>query len=422
MNIMLIHRIAYALRDENVFSIISELKTLDTCSGDTVLNYKYKKLQEIMNYAIKNTKYYMSKNIRSININEFPISDKEIIRNNMRMFTDSGFRANKRSTSGTTGAPFIFPKDVNASAYMDAMMYHAYSWHDIKMNDKQARLWGRPLSFKGRLLQSIKDLLLNRIRLSAFEMKDSNCFKYFNKLLYFKPKYFYSYSSALYQFALFVDKYKLDGLSLGVKVAICTGEVLFDYQRGTIEKAFGCKVINEYGSTENGIIGFECEHRKMHIMPTVYLEIENPDQNGYGAIIVTELNSRSLLFLKYKNGDVGRLIDETCKCGRQYQLLEIREGRIDDYIICPDGSLVYDAILAYSLKNYASKFKAVQESIYRIDICLVPNSRYSKSSEDKIIHQLREYLGHEMNINFNLVEDIPPEKSGKLRYFVSKIK
>ena len=56
-------------------------------------------------------------------------------------------------------------------------------------------------------------------------------------------------------------------------------------------------------------------------------------------IVLTELNSRSIPFIRYKNGDVGRILNEKCDCQRPYEIIEIKEGRIDDYIRCPDGRL-----------------------------------------------------------------------------------
>lgn len=421
----------YFLTNEKVSRYIKELKETEILSNKAMQKYQKEKLIKLINYvtannayyneAIKQDKYTTIKRNDIYNLNELPIVDKQFLKDNLQSFVDKKFKQYWRSTSGTTGTPFSFTKDCIATGYMDAMMYNVYSWHGIEIGDKQARLWGRALKPKERFIQNVKDLILNRKRLSAFEMNENNCIKYFEKLIRFKPKYFYSYSNALYQFAAFLENNRLDGKRLGVHIAICTGEVLFSHQRKKIAEVFGCKVVNEYGSTENGIIGFECEYGKMHVMPTVVVEIDNPDENGLGHIVVTEINSRSIPFIRYKIGDIGKVLKDTCECKRPYEIIEIHEGRIDDYIRCPDGRLVYDAILAYTLKGYALQFKAYQENINSLKIYLVPNDNYNIHTEATVKKILQRYLGEEINIEIIQVEKIPFETTGKFRYFVSNV-
>lgn len=410
----------------NVYNNIHELQQLDKLTRIELQIYLQNKINKLMDY-IKFNKYYNKKlysnrhQNNEILFRNLPQIDKRLLIGNIEALIDNDFKQSYRSTSGTTGTPFRFPKDNIASGYMDAMMYIAYSWHGIGMCDKQALIWGRSIKRLDRLLQYCKDLLLNRKRLSAFEMNKSACTKYFKLLTRYKPRYFYSYSNALYQFALFIEECGYDGKTLGVAVAICTGEVLFPYQRDKIAAVFGCRVVNEYGSTENGIIGFECEYGRMHLMPTVFVEIDNPDENGVGEIVVTELNSRSIPFIKYKNGDLGRLVKTKCECRRPYDEIEIREGRIDGYIKCKNGRLVYDAILAYTLKDYATRFKAYQLKDDLLKVFLIPVSGYGARSVSDITKTLKKYLGAEMKIELIETTDIPSEKSGKFRYFVPLI-
>ncbi|MDZ7833626.1 MAG: hypothetical protein U5L07_17910 [Desulfobacterales bacterium] len=264
--------------------------------------------------------------------------------------------------------------------------------------------------------------MLGRKRLSAFEMSDHNCRRFHAILLNHKPGYFYCYPNAMYQFALSLERLGLDGKEIGASVVICTGEILFQYQKEKIEQVTGARVVNEYGSTENGIIAFECEYGTMHLLPTVHVDIMDPDQAGFGEIAVTELNSRSVPFIKYKIGDRGRVLNPGCKCGRPFEELEIREGRVDDFIVCPNGDVVYDAILAYILKDYAIQFRAYQDKKGFIKIDIIPKSSFDEVIEQKVKARLRKYLGNEMQIDFNVVDRILPDKSGKLRYFISRIK
>jgi len=420
-----------AIRGEKVKPYLNELEVLEKCTKENFLRYQQEKLKQLINYVYNYIPYYKKK-FQKLKISLSDIKNfkdlaqisplvKDNIRNNLKYLINPTLKHSWRSTSGTTGSPLIFPKDRLATAYMDAMMYQAYSWHGIDIGDKQARFWGSAVKPKDKIMQWIKDFLLNRKRLSAFNMSDKECLKFYHKLLKFKPKYFYGYVNAIYQFALALERKKINATELKVQVIICTGEVLFDYQRKKIQKVFGCKVVNEYGTTENGIIGFECKYGNMHIMPTVYVEIINLDKNGFGEILITELNSRSIPFIRYKTGDKGRLLNVECPCGRPYPLIEIHEGRIDDYIRCPDGKLVYDAILAYTLKDYVWQFKAYQEKIDCLKVEVIPKNNFSSELQYKLKTKLQKYLGSDMNIDFIQVSYISSEPSGKLKYFVSKL-
>lgn len=412
--------------NNNFNSLRRELSDTETYNKSAYAEYTNNKLEHLIRYIYANYKMlFFEANLEhksaDVDINKCVVTNKQFYIDNMQIFNDNNYRKSKRSTSGSTGVPFVFLKDNLSSSYMNAMMYNAYLWHGVGLGDKQARLWGRCLDKKQRVIQSLKDALLSRKRLSVFEFTDDNCLLYYNELIRIKPKYFYAYSNALYQFALTVERLRLDGRAINIPVAICTGEVLFDFQRDKIAKVFGCKVVNEYGSTENGIIAFECEYGLMHVLPTVNIEIINPDPDGFGEILITELNSRVLPFVRYKNGDIARFVNTECRCGRPYDVIEIKEGRIDDYICCPDGKLVYDAVLAYALKDSVIRFKAIQDKIDQINIYVIPNNNFHLL-KNTIINKLIGILGNSMKINIYEVDRIENENSGKNRYFVSLLK
>jgi phenylacetate-CoA ligase len=421
MDLGILRHFIYLARKEYVSFALKEIESINSYSHIDTNDYIHKKLKQQLHYITNNIFYYKSISsfkASDLSIDLFSYVDKKEIKNNYIKFLNNKEKVYARSTSGTTGEPFVFVKDVHASSYMDAMMYHVYGWHGILPTDKQARLWGRAIDVKGQLIQGAKDYLLNRRRFSAFEMDEEKSRKYYELLLNFKPKYFYCYPSTLYKFALFLEKLQLDGRKLKVPIAICTGEILFAHYREKIEHFFGCKVISEYGSTENGIIGIECDYGNMHVLPTIYLEIKDQDVQGYGNIAVTELNSKSIPFVKYLIGDIGKFVKDSCPCGRCYPILEIREGRIDDYIKCPNGSIVYDAILAYTFKGYFEQFKAYQKTPSLLSINYLNVEELSLYKEQFLRNKLQAYLGNDMNIHFERVEKIAPDRSGKMRYFV----
>lgn len=416
----------FKLIGEDVSGSMVELRKVEQLDSENVEKYKLNKLKNLMEFACDNSVFYGSLfgdelangvDPQEILFQMKPI-DKQVIRENFEDMICEKAPGGWRCTSGTSGSPFVFPKDKRALSYMDGMMFSVYRWHGIDPGDRQARLWGRAVGRVAGFSQKMKDFVLGRKRLSVFAMNDVSCREYFYSLKKFKPRYFYCYPNAIYQFALSLERQGLNGRDLGVSIAICTGEVLFPHCREKIEEFFGCKVVNEYGSSENGIIGFECEFGIMHILPTVIVQIINPDACGFGKIAITELNSRSLPFINYINGDVGRLDLVRCCCGRPFDVLEIKDARVDSYIKCQDGTIVYDAILAYIFSGKVAQFRAIQERIDLITIKVVPDGAFGADLQDSISLKIKSYLGDNVSIIFDIVDKIPHEKSGKLRYFI----
>ena len=414
-------------RGEKSYSYLKEVKNAMMLNEEELNEYQKIKMNELIYYVNENILFYKKmfkrkglneKNFKKLSdLTKIDLMSKNNIKKYYHELENRKVKRYLRSTSGTTGSPLKFQKDTLALGYMDALMYEAYSWHGVQIGDRQGRIWGSAIEPRSRIIQRIVDLLMNRRRLSTFNIDRDTCKKFKNLITEFKVQYLYGYVNGLYEFAETMKRLR-EKWKLKLKCIIVTGEVLFEHQRNSIEEYFGTRVVNEYGTTENGVIAFECEHKNMHVMPTVYLEIIKKDLNGDGEIVVTELNSRSLPFIRYKVGDIGRIKNVGCACGRQMPILELKRGRIDSYIKLPDGKLVYDAILAYSLKNYAIAFRGYQKELEKITIELVPNGELSEEKRKYVEKRLRKYLGNTIKIEFIVKGHIRKEKSGKLRYFI----
>ena len=254
-------------------------------------------------------------------------------------------------------------------------------------------------------------------------MEEHHLEAYWKTLKDFRPRYLYSYPNALNWFASYLLDHGYDSNETGVEVIICTGELLLPQQKAIIEKAFRCRVINEYGSTENGIIAFECPDGGFHLTNQIlFVECVDPQgrpvPNGqYGEIVVTEFQSRKISFLRYRIGDIGRIINDKCPCGRPFPLLDNQVGRIDSFIITPDGAKVYDAILAYVFKEDFAQFRVFQETVNLLKINYIPAHSLTEAGIHRLEKKLRSHLGNKLNIQFQKVNSIPSDPSGKLRYF-----
>lgn len=358
-----------------------------------------------------------------------PVTKQEIVEQGKAILSQGRWRLTSRSTSGSTGMPLRLRKDTWATAFMDATMYEAYSWHGIRPGVAQARVWRMPTRPRDALLWRVKDALLNRVRLDACRVDDNRAVAFFRRLQRRRPIFVYGYPSAIYACVDVWARRGLDGLTLGVKAVISTGETLFDFQRRAMERIFGCPVVNEYGSTENGIIAFECAHRSCHLMThAMHVEIVDsetlqPTADGeIGEVVVTELASYAWPFIRYRIGDRVRRSDKTCSCGIETPLITEICGRQADVIITPDGHYVHDSLLDEVLECGVARFKAIQHAPDLIEVLMVPGTEYGPDRVTEMVERWRARFGAAVRIEPKEVQEIPADTTGKLRVFESRIK
>lgn len=399
------------------------------------------KICNLIKYAYDYTPYYHEKlNDGDINLDRIkgyedltylPILSKLDILNHEHKLISS--RCNQkmyaRKTSGSTGMTLHFQKEARALALNDAVMYRCYAWYGIDIGDKQVRFWGVPVDPILRRKEQIKDFILNRIRISAFDISEKSCLAQYQRIKRFRPAYFYGYTTAIYGFCFFARKLGLDLNGIGLKAVICTAEKMYPHHREVFSEVFDCPVVDEYGSSENGIIAFQCREGNMHVMAD-HLAVEFVDEAGQrvkpgelGRVVITDLGGYAMPLIRYEIGDMGRYSEQQCSCGVTLPVMDIVEGRKEDFIRTQGEKLVHAAYLCYTLKDDAvHEFKMYQKDLNRFLVQVVKSPSFIPESEKKLEYNLRTALGNDVTINFEYMERIPRETSGKLRYFVSEIK
>ncbi len=429
-----------AIRGEKVARYMDEIRAFHAVSLVRKQEMQWSKLTALLDFVYSNNRYYRELfdkhgvDVRNIHnpedFRKIPFLTKESIRaESNEMVSDHSGRVSVRKTSGSTGIPLVFVKDRDSTAYMDALMYEVYGWHGIAIGDRQSRVWGIPLDFKNRTFTKLKDFLLNRKRLVSFDITEESCKEHFLTLKRFKPAFMYGLVNTIVEFAKLSARVGLDPAELRLKVVVTTGEILFPRSRQLLQEAFQCPIVNEYGTTENGVVAFECRSGEMHLlMHNIYVEIINPENGSpvapgeMGEIILTELHSYAMPFIRYRVGDIIRLSSRTCACGLELPLVDEVIGRESDLIVTPDGRRISSAILSYSMTDDVLKFRSYQRAIDRLDVFIQKTDNFKEDDLSLIEKKIRTYLGEEISITMNMVKDLEPERSGKFRHFVSELK
>jgi phenylacetate-CoA ligase len=207
---------------------------------------------------------------------------------------------------------------------------------------------------------------------------------------------------------------------------ITTGELLTPGKRRFIQSALGCEVYDRYGAEEVGQIAWECEeHEGMHASSDSVL-VESLGTEG-GNILLTGLSNRAMPFIRYAIGDSGRLKEDACACGRGLPLMELLEGRGDEFLRLPSGRLLGPRIVCATLdklvlfNDEVSDFKVVQKKKDIIVVYVTEGRKFSASTPSKITSAMKKIAKEPVDVRVEIVREMPEARSGKLKFVFSEV-
>lgn len=362
-------------------------------------------------------------------LQKLPFLTKAIIRaEGDRMKSDVAQGLARFNTGGSSGEPLIFFIGNERVSHDVAAKWRATRWWDVDIGDPEIVVWGSPIELGTQdRVRAIRDKLMRTELLPAFEMSESRLDVFIEHICSSRPKMLFGYPSAISLIAGHAKKRGIALDQLGIKVVFVTSERLYDHQREAITEAFACPVANGYGGRDAGFIAHECPAGGMHITAEdIILEIVDEQGNVQpagvsGEIVVTHLATSDFPFIRYRTGDIGTLSADQCACGRGLPLLKEIQGRSTDFIVAADGTVMHGLALVYILRDLAGvkSFKVIQESRQQTRVLLCANEEFQSYMVDQIINGFRQRLGSSVDVQIEIVEAIPSEKSGKYRYIVS---
>ncbi len=117
----------------------------------------------------------------------------------------------------------------------------------------------------------------------------------------------------------------------------------------SLEEIWGCRVFNHYGMTEMGLGGgVECDALDgYHVREAdLYFEVVDhktgkvcPD-GTLGEVVFTTLTRKGMPLIRYRTGDIARIIPQPCPCGSSLRRLARVKGRWDSLVhLGPDCTL-----------------------------------------------------------------------------------
>ena len=433
-----IHELA---KGHATYRVLRELEDAERLSAGELEKLCAAKLQELLGYCYAHVPYVRTR-MREAGIQpsqirgpqdlaRLPLMTKADVRQHRAsLHSDLNVSLVPFSTGGSTGEPLIFDLARRRIAARVACRQRASRWWDLSVGDREFVFWGSPVELTRQdWLRNLRDRLLRTQLLSAFEMSEPMMSRFLDLITAKGCRQIFGYPSSIYLLCLYANKCGRNLRGLGIKAVFVTGEVLLPYQRELITETMNCPVANGYGGRDSGFVAHECPQGGMHLMvDAVITEVVDPEGRPLppgeaGEIVITDLYSHEMPFLRYATGDIGVLSSRRCSCGLVLPLLERIEGRSTDFILTPDGRTLHALSLIYILREIegVEQFRITQEKVDCFYVQVVRNANYRMESESRICDGLSRRLRAPVQVSFDYPASLPAEGSGKFRHVVCKI-
>lgn len=409
-------------------SYSKELFANEFKSREQLLKIQNDQLNRILRHAVDTVPFYRKLGIKNPALSEFPVLDRQKIAENTQEFISDKYPKESLMaifTGGSTGTPLgiYLTKDIRRKSY--AFWNRFYQGFGIGIYDKKATFLGRKLKNPDDNRPPLwrRNRAANQVLFSSFHMTEKNLPHYIDELNKFRPEIIEGYPLSVFCIAEFIcnNDIKLEFTPKG----ICTSSENFtDKQRAIMEKAFGCKVYDQYGSAESVIFAGDCEYGNKHIaveygIAEVLKEDGSVASEGAGELVVTSLLNDAMPLIRYRIGDLGKIGHKSCPCGRNTPILEELSGKVGAVIVSRGKSVSTAAIaFAFEYLEKVNKVQIIQNEPEKVLVKLVAKQGFTEEQQEFMEWELRKMLSPELEIDVELVDDIPSADNGKYQMVI----
>lgn len=375
-------------------------------------SYKNLKIEETLNYCSNKIPFYAGKGDI---LDNYSFTNKSIIQSSFSDFPKKKIFTNIGSTSGTTGSPGHFYRDIKNMAAEQYFLNEYFQWKGKR------KVWLRgdevfPFDSKPKI-PYIKIPFFGDIYISSYHLTDETLVDAVDMLKKQKNMVLWAYPSSATLLAEYCLRNKV---KLSFDIVATSSEKLYEHQAEVIEKAFGVKVKDLYGQGERIAAFYRCEEKHYHEIPNYsfveYVKVKDDLYNVAG----TSLHNKVMPLVRYKMNDLFRIDNNLCKCGALSKNITEILGREDDYITTPKG--VVPGILfaaPFQRLNNIKETQIIQRSDLKIEVLVVKNEKFN-SNDRKLLEDTVYGIITRDVCHIIYVTHLEKDKSGKLRFIINK--
>ncbi|MFK8110708.1 MAG: phenylacetate--CoA ligase family protein [Rubripirellula sp.] len=358
-----------------------------------------------------------------------PLLEKGPLRDEATQFLRTDMKPRFRvvtRTSGSTGTPidnhWTWSEVRNARAVREV---RSAGWAGVSFSQSRA-------TFSGRFVEPDPEsagpfhrynCVEKQVYFSAFHLRPETAQQYVDALHQHQTRWLTGYAVSYYLLADLILEMDLK-VPDSLQAIITTSEKVTPEMRTVMEKAFGCRVFEEYSTVENCLFASECEAGSLHVSPDVSLvEILRPDGTRCdpeepGEVVTTCLMRDYQPLVRYRVGDVATWSGEPCSCGRAMPVLKEVVGRLEDVVIGPDGRRMVRFHGVFIDQPHVREGQIIQETLSRIRVKVVTTEGFGEDDVANIVHRVEQRVG-DVEVIVEPVSAIPRTKAGKFKAVIN---
>lgn len=379
-------------------------------------------VSDILSYARIHVPFY--KAIESLSIEDFPVMSKPVYKQQgINCISDEypNFQTLHRvATSGSTGTPMVVYQDRDKRNRVVADLIHAHEMVGWKLGEKYVFIRNWTDNYGQSKLKKIAENVF-QVNIATFD--DEHKLSLYNYLRKHSGYVVFGYSSSICDFMQFLNENKLVGTDLHLRLIICDSDELTKTNKVLLEKTFRCPVISRYDNEENGLIGITTFESDSFVVnyESLFVELLSPDSNErvspgeVGRVVITDLYSKAMPLIRYDTGDLARSDDDPANirslsnlCGRRADCLRSSDGLLISAVAISGITEIFDSIIKYQLVQNSS-----------VDFVFRYVGVLSKENLSKLDARLKDCLGLSSSIEYEVVDELQPEKNGKFKTIVN---
>jgi phenylacetate-CoA ligase len=403
-----------------------EFEFLTGSDSDTQLNVAEQRLAGFLHTVAKKVQCYT--HVIGSTLDSFPVIDKRfVLENYQKLLLEKPFAIVK--SSGTSGRPLPVPYSKNVYQKEYAFWWYFRSFRGVERGEKVATFAGHKIKLPedNKPPFWVHNFYENQLFFSSYHLSNNNLKYYIQHLNAYKPVFIHGYPSSIYLIARYIAENNIR-LSFTPKMIATASETLLDFQRQIINTAFGITPQIWYGNTEYCGHVTECNYGKLHVQPFhSYVRIldkagKDVKSGEEGFLVGTNFDNHAFSLINYNTFDIVKVSrEQTCQCGQKGRILDYILGRIEDYIITPEGRHVGRLDHMFKSAKYVKNGQIEQTDAENLVIRIEKEPGYSEKIENTILHEARDRLGNSINIRFEYVDEIPKDNNGKFKFVIQRL-